>query len=464
MSRSYRFSPCLLLLLASIAQAGPPGPPCCPCPAPLLYMRILSPEGTNATFIQGHDVRRFDAPATVGLRPGYVYRFQLSGFEKYPRESLWPTLEVIGTLTLPPPLCAADHPVPVVFSQIDIDRAMNGAFITKVIYLEDPEKAPPIATSSNTPIESEFPPDRDPYTEALRHGRPFLIVRFSDRQADPREVACSAIPGTVLLPGDHDLGPPAAPPFLPFRCSQPYDPIAGQKCPEEECMHDGGDVGLRATIDGQGRLRGLDPSDTVAEYKDVCDHKHLAISNRVCICVPRFAVLRTEIMPAGYTESRGTFVARINQPPYLASLRLPPRVRESEIPPLVAQVKEKPSIIQAGIAPIIVEELETPAVIIGSIGTHVVVGTLKQVCCVPSAPLKLCKSVDRKCAQIGDAVTFTLTYTNPGGTAITDVVVSDSLTNRLEYVPGSQNSDRDATFTTQPNRGRLEHPALAAAR
>src|SRR5262249_33237083 len=55
-------------------------------------------------------------------------------------------------------------------------------------------------------------------------------------------------------------------------------------------------------------------------------------------------------------------------------------------------------------------------------------------------PLCLCKSSDRHAAQIGDIVTFTITYSNQGGRAINDVVVSDSLTGRLEYVPGSAKS------------------------
>ena len=38
-----------------------------------------------------------------------------------------------------------------------------------------------------------------------------------------------------------------------------------------------------------------------------------------------------------------------------------------------------------------------------------------------------------------------------GGQPITDVAVSDSLTGRLEYVPGSARADRDAVFTLAPN-------------
>src|SRR5262249_32046655 len=160
--------------------------------------------------------------------------------------------------------------------------------------------APPVQTQSDVPQELELRPDQDPYTEATYLGRPLVIVRFGERQADPQEVASLAIPGTVLLPGDHELGPPSAPPKLPFKCVPAYDPVIGKKPAEEECMHDGGDVGIPVGFDAKGRLGGLDPTDTVAEYMDACGKKRIAISNRVCICVPRFAVLRVEIAPLDY--------------------------------------------------------------------------------------------------------------------------------------------------------------------
>ena len=48
-------------------------------------------------------------------------------------------------------------------------------------------------------------------------------------------------------------------------------------------------------------------------------------------------------------------------------------------------------------------------------------------------------------------VTFFLKFSNIGGKPITDVAVSDSLTGRLEYIPGSAKSDREAVFVTQDN-------------
>ena len=53
--------------------------------------------------------------------------------------------------------------------------------------------------------------------------------------------------------------------------------------------------------------------------------------------------------------------------------------------------------------------------------------------------------------QIGDVVTFYLRYTNATLAPITDVAVTDSLIGRLEYVPGSASSDREAVFTIAPN-------------
>jgi uncharacterized repeat protein (TIGR01451 family) len=52
---------------------------------------------------------------------------------------------------------------------------------------------------------------------------------------------------------------------------------------------------------------------------------------------------------------------------------------------------------------------------------------------------------------VGDVVTFTLRYSNHGGKPMTDIAVSDSLSGRLEYVPGSAESDREAVFTLQEN-------------
>jgi Domain of unknown function DUF11 len=51
-------------------------------------------------------------------------------------------------------------------------------------------------------------------------------------------------------------------------------------------------------------------------------------------------------------------------------------------------------------------------------------------------------------------VTVTLRFVNPTTEEMTDVVIADSLTTRLEYVEGSAKSSWAATFTATPNEGR----------
>jgi uncharacterized repeat protein (TIGR01451 family) len=84
--------------------------------------------------------------------------------------------------------------------------------------------------------------------------------------------------------------------------------------------------------------------------------------------------------------------------------------------------------------------------------TGAVVGT----CPPPEHPelpdkLIIIKWPDKCDLQIGDVVTFFIKYSNRGGQPIASIVVNDSLTARLEYVPGSAKTDRDALFTTTPN-------------
>jgi uncharacterized repeat protein (TIGR01451 family) len=387
----------------------------------------------------------------VGLRPGYVYRFKLGGLDKYPKMALYPTLQVIGTLQLPIPLNAANFPAPVIFTQDEIDRVMQGSYITKVIVLEDPEKATPVATQTEHPLEWDAKSEREIMAEARARGRPMLVIRVGDSQVPDEVLAHAAIPGTALLPGDPALGPPAAPPMLPWECVPLYDPLLGPKPNTEECMRDGGDCGPKVAIGPDGELHGLDPADTVAEYVDGCGRKKIAISNCVCICVPRYAVIRTELAPLAYENAQVPISTQLNQPPFIIRVKAPPLIREQVEQPEVIQSRKRPSVIKDVAGYVILEQALHTGLVIGEQGSQVVIGV-----CVPKAekpvcPLVLCKCVDRKDAQIGDVVTFTLRYTNPGGKPITNVVVSDSLTARLEYVPGSAKSDRDAVFTTQAN-------------
>src|SRR5262249_55470509 len=123
--------------------------------------------------------------------------------------------------------------------------------------------------------------------------------RLGERESPPQELFAFAIPGTVYVPGDLGLPPPACPPTLPMPLWQWFDPILGPRKPLEEILPDGGDVGPRVGIGADGHLGHLDVTDTAAEYRYGAGPRRVTISNRVCLFSPRFAVLRAVALPVG---------------------------------------------------------------------------------------------------------------------------------------------------------------------
>jgi uncharacterized repeat protein (TIGR01451 family) len=437
-----------LLAALALGASQPPAPDC--VNSSLLFVQFNGPKGLQVLFHQGEPGgRAYDAPVTVGLRPGYLYRVQLNNLPDHPGVTLFPTLEVRGMVAYPPWLNPALFPVPIVFSKADIERVLSGALITKVYYLENPCSAFAFATERDNPIELDVPPTQCIFDEARECGRIMVILRFGERQADDAELAQSAIPGTILLPGASAIAQPAVGPSLPWACWPLFDPRQGPPPLVEECICDGGDVAIPLALGTHGRLLGLDPSDAAAEYECLGCRK-LAISNRCCLFAPRFVALRQELIPAG--------VDNVIQPEAKISTLAQITVEELQSPRIKVQI-HAPSAVQGRIRPseidtvtglLQVEQLIEPAVITGKIQTVEVVGV-----CIkepPCGPLVLCKWCDAKAARVGDIVTFHLKYTNTGGQPMTNVIVSDSLTTRLEYVPGTALTDRDAVFTTYENQ------------
>lgn len=438
-----------LLFIAGIASASAP-PALLPASAPLLYVKLIGPEGVSVTFYQGlAPARRFEVPVTVGLRPGYIYRLKVTGFPSRPGLELHPTLEVRGTLRLPSDLGASRHPAPVILSELDAEQLLDGSLITKVIYLEDPTHAVPEAGRKDQPFETELPPDRDILNESRNYGRPVLVFRAGNRDVPDEELQRDSVANTILFPTEKDLGFPRRPPQLPWACFPWYDPIVGPK--PEECLRDGGDQLDPAGFGPDGQLRGLDPEDTVAEYRDAEGNRKIAVSNRVCLCVPRYAVLRTTLK---LDRSRQVFgpnaVRKLEGQLQLVAEQTTENHQQLEHPAAVV-ARQSVSEIQAFMGTAVTGRFEGTQVVKSSLGPAVLSAVCRETPRTPDKPLLLQKWSDRCDGEVGDEVTFTLKYSNQGGRPISDVAVADSLTTRLEYIPGSAQSSRNAVFSTSPN-------------
>lgn len=202
------------------------------------YMQPVEVKGPPGTLIavateQGFTEPR-PAPLLVGLAVGAVYRFEVLGFRDRPEAAIYPTVELINRL-YPPPGSALKFPVPIDLDEDDLRLALDGHFVTRVIYLEDPDQALPIAQASDETPWFDAGPGVDPLYTADALGRPLAILRLGTRQprdrwsdddgflhgAPPVQLFELPVPGTGLPAVDQALrrdatGPSAVPPTAPL--------------------------------------------------------------------------------------------------------------------------------------------------------------------------------------------------------------------------------------------------------
>lgn len=445
----------LLLALSMTAASVPAQPPAPPPPlSPLLYVKVMGPAGMKVTFYPGTPAERtLDTPALVGVRPGYVYRVALS-VPQAPNARFYPSLEVRGALrtTLSQ---AMRHPVPVVFLEDEIRRVdRNGSMITKVHYLEDPAQAPPVATKPDEPLLVDVPYEIDPLDEARSKGRPMVVVHFGEKEPAREELVRFAVPNTILFPGEQKLPIPPAPPQVPWLYLPVYDPIIGPKITNEECLPDGGDVGPRIGIAPDGKLGGFDASDSAVEYSTQSGKRLVSVSNRLCVFAPRFAVARQELVPAGEKLVTGPGITAAAKTTLAMNRRETPMHETANTHLAAATSKLTASGMQSRFK-LHTFENQTVVSVVASVAGVRVVGNVKEpdeITAYPLCePLSLFKWSDPKEAHAGDVVTFYLRYHNHTKQFMDNVVISDSLTARLEYIPGSARSDRVAALTITPN-------------
>ena len=122
-----------------------------------------------------------------GLLVGPVYRFRVTGIPFSPGVELYPTIELLGRLH-PPAGHETRFPIPITLNETDLQNAMDGSLVTRVIYLEDPQSATPLAKTNDDPTPIDLTPDQDALATADSLGRPIAILRIGSL-APPRNPA-----------------------------------------------------------------------------------------------------------------------------------------------------------------------------------------------------------------------------------------------------------------------------------
>jgi hypothetical protein len=146
-------------------------------------------------------------PLTVGMLVAAVYRLRVTEIPNHVGEEVYPTVEVINRI-YPPVGEEFRFPIPIELTQAELEMALAGKFVTRVVYLEEPQRALPVArTPESEQSYFEVRPTDDPLEVADRLGRPVAILRLGGRLPDATGPDARFLYGSppVLIPNSLDL-------------------------------------------------------------------------------------------------------------------------------------------------------------------------------------------------------------------------------------------------------------------
>ena len=156
-----------------------------PGPVQTSQVSFIGPAGARIQW-DISAVGAFDSPELVcpgreNFPQNGIYRLKLSHIPGREGVELYPTLE-IAPVTPRTVEFLTHQAISVSFTDEDITQVLSGNFVTKVIYLPDPEFQE-LAIAVGTPdtlVSTRLDPGVDPITEAARRGSIMAIVRLGN--------------------------------------------------------------------------------------------------------------------------------------------------------------------------------------------------------------------------------------------------------------------------------------------
>lgn len=180
-------------------------------------VQVVGPKGTlislpsDGTFADAKNNR-----ALAGMLIGQVYRLRVGNIDQFEGIEVFPSIEIIDRLC-PPPGQETRFPIPIEITQEDLEAAIEGKYVLRVIYLEDSTNPLPVQDDPDHQRVLEASPKDDALRLAAQFGRPMAILRIGSRVPD-RDAAGQFTFGSPPLlfldeakpvPRDAGLEPPA---------------------------------------------------------------------------------------------------------------------------------------------------------------------------------------------------------------------------------------------------------------
>lgn len=313
----------------------------------------------------------------------------------------------------------------------------------------------------------------------------------------PKPIAGAKLPA---LPRDYD-GANCAPP-IPYGVVTPWAPpgIKGP-WPHDEYLHDGGDAEEPVAVSPEWRVQGLNVEDTVAHYDTIDGRTLVEQSNCAYIYAPRFSSVRTvtNLVSSEFIDGPNKIVENARISTFDEKARVGTKLEQQQPVGRIANVKlsnyrrdQGINLASTALMPHSYQQSFSPFENLSVIRSGTMLGAEKarlaersesaiawskadgvkvflekqqavvstgdkraQAIYVVKGPtdarLRICKIASTPAALPGDVIDFTIRYDNIGDQTVGNVVILDSLTTRLAYVPDSAQSSRKAYFNAMEN-------------
>jgi hypothetical protein len=178
---------------------------------PTVQVTFGQPDGMqikyDATGAGMFDSEPLVVPARQNFPQGGLYRIKLTNIVAREGVELYPTVE-LAYANPRTGAFLAHNSIPIQFTEEDFDQVLTGNFVTKVIYLPDPDFQGPALAGIDTLVSTRLDPGIDPIVEADRRGSILAIIRLGDKDIEMSGAGVAT--GGVMAPPIAGLPAPFA--------------------------------------------------------------------------------------------------------------------------------------------------------------------------------------------------------------------------------------------------------------
>jgi hypothetical protein len=176
---------------------------------PTSQIGFIGPDGMHVrwdvTMAGGFDSSPLVAPGRYDFGQGAIYRLKLTDIPGYEGVELYPSLEV-APVTPRTAAFLAHNTIPFQLTEEDLDQVTTGNFVTKVVYLPDPDYQELAVAGVETLVSTRLDPGCDPVVEADRRGSILAIIRIGNKDLESTGAGAGAA-GMPLASGGGPGGP-----------------------------------------------------------------------------------------------------------------------------------------------------------------------------------------------------------------------------------------------------------------